>query len=165
MVQSIRFHCYAESQKFKKIKNLHVSKLNTFLDSFPSNKINIDIFLGVQICEFTYAFIFFIRERLLSLRHAFWRIPPPKKITRKHTHKKQCCVGDRQAATTFPKGFLGRGYISKEDLQSLKDIIPEQFWFPTLVMGICLLDSPCGARSGPHCKGPLEKAFPKTWCL
>lgn len=68
--------------------------------------------------------------------------------THTHTHTEQCCVGDRQTATAVLKGFLGGGYISKEDLQGLKYIIPEQSRFLTLVMGVRLQDSPCGATSG-----------------
>lgn len=57
-------------------------------------------------------------------------VPKDLKKTKKHTHKhtkKQSCKGDQQAAPAIPKGFLGGGCISKEDLQSLKHIIPEQF--------------------------------------
>lgn len=50
-----------------------------------------------------------------------------KKKNHTLTHTKQRCEGDQQAATAVPKGFLGGGCISKEDLQSLKHIIPEQF--------------------------------------
>lgn len=72
-----------------------------------------------------------------------------KKKNHTHTHKKNNAVkGIKKAAPAIPKGFLGGGYISKEDLQSLKHIIPEQFCFLTLVMGICLLDSPHDATSG-----------------
>ena len=146
MVQIIRLQCCAERQK------VHMATRTSLFDSLPSYRITRHF---LRVCEFTHAFLFFIKETVK------FEMCVLKDYKENHTqaHKRQCCEGDPQAATAIPKGFLGAGYSSKEDLQSLKHIIPEQFWFLTLVMGICLLDSPCNATSGRHWKGQLEKTF------
>lgn len=45
-------------EKQKNNKKPACAQTEYLYDSFPSNKINTDIFLGIQICEFTQAFIF-----------------------------------------------------------------------------------------------------------
>lgn len=85
-----------------KAKKVHISKLNSFLGSFPSHRINIGT---VQIGEFRYAF--FPQRRTIKFKMCVQRIKKQKQT------KTQCCVGDRQAATAIHKDFLAEDVFQK----------------------------------------------------
>ena len=120
---------------------------------------------GVQICEFTYAFMFFIRE---TIRFEICILKnPPKytqihKYTHTHTHNSAVEETDKQPLPSL-KDFWAEDIFQKRICRVLRHN-PSTVLIPDIGHGN-LLVSPCDARSGPHWKGRLEKAFPKMWLV